>query len=116
MKNPSISLSPELGDGSGLDAFPGEAELAALRGWYADLSSRKSVAHYLDTHKVSGQSSRGMIGGIRRQLIRIARRRHRADLVALLDHPIGERVQHAKAVAHAIDALRLNRLPRSLMT
>jgi hypothetical protein len=47
-----------------------------------------------------------MIGGIRRQLIRIACRRHRADLVALLDHPIGERAQHAKAVAHAIDALR----------
>ena len=46
MKNPPISLSPELGDGSGLDAFPGEAELAALRGWYAGLSSRKSVAHY----------------------------------------------------------------------
>ena len=116
MKNPPISLSPELGDGSGLDAFPGEAELAALRGWYAGLSSRKSVAHYLDTHKVSGQSSRGMIGGIRRQLIRIARRRHRADLVALLDHPIGERVQHAKAVAHAIDALRTAPEPAPTIT
>jgi hypothetical protein len=54
MKNPPISLSPEWGDRVGQDAFPGEAELAALRGWYAGLSSRKSVAHYLDLHKVSG--------------------------------------------------------------
>lgn len=107
MKNMPLSLSPELEKDDGQDVFPGEAELATLRGWYAGLSSRESVARYLATQKVSGQSSRGMIGGIRRQLIRIARRRHRADLVALLDHPVSERAQHARAVAHAIDALRI---------
>ena len=78
MKNLPMSFSPELENDESPDSFPGEAELAALRGWYAGLSSRESVARYLETQKVSGQSSRGMIGGIRRQLIKIARRRHRA--------------------------------------
>ena len=106
MKNLPMSLSPRRGIGAGPAAFPGDAELAALRGWYAGLSSRESVARYLETQKASGQSSRGMIGSIRRQLISIARRRHRSDLAALLGHPISERAQHARAVAHAIDALR----------
>jgi hypothetical protein len=48
-----------------------------------------------------------MIGSIRRQLINIARQRHRADLVVLLDHPAIERAQHARTVAHAIEALRI---------
>ena len=107
MKNLPISLPPGLGKDESPDAFPGEAELAALRGWYAGLSSRESVVRYLATQKVSGQSSRGTIGSIRRQLIRIARQRHRADLVALLDHPVSERAQHARSVTHAIDALRI---------
>ncbi len=106
MKNLPMSVPPGLAKEERPDDFPGESELAALRGWYAGLSSRESVAHYLVTKKAPGRSSRGMIGDIRRQLIGIAHRRHRADLVALLDHPIGERVKCAKAVAHAIDALR----------
>jgi hypothetical protein len=73
MKNLPMSLSPELENDRSPDSFPGEAELAALRGWYAGLSSRESVARYLETQKASGQSSRGMIGGIRRQLINIRR-------------------------------------------
>ncbi|MBP8183769.1 MAG: integrase, partial [Rhodoferax sp.] len=87
-------------------AFPSEAELAALRGWYAGLSSRESVARYLTAQKVSGQSSRGMIGQIRRQLISIAHQRHRADLADLLGHPDGERAQHTRSVTRAIEALR----------
>jgi hypothetical protein len=74
MKNLPMPLSPELENDKSPIAFPGEAELAALRGWYAGLSSRESVARYLETQKASGQSSRGMIGSIRRQLISIARR------------------------------------------
>lgn len=118
MKNLPMSVSPELAKEDRPDGFPCESELAALRGWYAGLSSHESVARYLQTRKAPGQSSRGMIGDIRRQLIDIARRRHRADLVALLDHPIGERAKRAKAVTHAIDALRSapEPAPRSLMT
>lgn len=116
MKNLPMSLSPTLGHDESLDAFPSESELAALRGWYAGLSSRECVARYLQTQKVLGQSSRGMIGGIRRQLISIARRRHRADLIALLDHPVSERAEHARTVSHAIDALRLAPEPTPRIT
>ena len=116
MKNLPMSLSPTLGHDESPDSFPGESELAALRGWYAGLSSRESVARYLETQKTSGQSSRGMIGSIRRQLISIARRRHRADLVILLDHTESERAKHARTVAHAIDALRLAPEPTPKIT
>ena len=116
MKNLPMPLSPELENDKSPIAFPGEAELAALRGWYAGLSSRESVARYLETQKTSGQSSRGMIGSIRRQLINIARRRHRADLVALLDHPVSERAKNARTVAHAIDALRIAPEPTPKIT
>ena len=116
MKNLPMSPPPGLGNDKRADGFPGEAELAALRGWYAGLSSRESVARYLETQKVSGESSRGIIGGIRRQLTRIARRRHRSDLVALLDHPVNERAQHAKTVAHAIEALRIASEPTPKIT
>ncbi len=116
MKNLPMSLSPELENDESPDSFPGESELAALRGWYAGLSSHESVARYLGTQKTSGQSSRGMIGSIRRQLISIARRRHRADLVILLDHTESERAKHARTVAHAIDALRLAPEPTPKIT
>ena len=106
MKNLPMSPLPGLGQDAGPDDFPGEAELAALRGWYAGLSSRESVARYLAAQKVSGQSSRGMIGQIRRRLISIAQQRHRADLADLLGHPDGERAQHTRSVARAIEALR----------
>ncbi|HDR9512313.1 TPA: integrase, partial [Burkholderia cepacia] len=62
--------------------FPDEAELAALRGWYAGLDARAAVARYLGDRRAVGASSRGILGGIRRQLIAFARRRHREDLAA----------------------------------
>lgn len=86
--------------------FPGEAELAALRAWYAGLSSHESVTCYLSERKVAEQSSRGLLGQIRHRLINIARQRHRSDLADLLDHPVAERAKHARAVTHAIDTLR----------
>jgi site-specific recombinase XerD len=105
MKN-LMSPPPESGTQSADDLFPGEAELAALRAWYAGLPSRESVARYLSARTVSGQSSRGLLGQIRHRLINIARQRHRADLADLLDHPVAERAKHARAVTHAIDTLR----------
>lgn len=48
--------------------FPGTAALAALRAWYAGLGARAAVAQYLGQDKASGQSSRAMLGDIRRQL------------------------------------------------
>ena len=86
--------------------FPVESELAALRAWYAGLSSREAVDRYLPDRIPSGQSSRGMLGRIRLRLITLARERHRIDIADTLDQPVAERAAHAKAVAHAIETLR----------
>ena len=106
MKNPMMSPLPVLETESFREDFPAETELAALRAWYAGLSSRESVVRYLSARKVPGQSSRGLLGQIRHRLVNIARQRHRADLANLLDHPAAERAKHARAATHAIDTLR----------
>lgn len=62
--------------------LPDEAELAALRGWYAGLDARASVARYLGERRAGGASSRGVLGQIRRQLVAYALVRRRADLAA----------------------------------
>jgi hypothetical protein len=40
-------------------AFPDDAELAALRAWYAGLGARAAVARYLGDRKPRGASARG---------------------------------------------------------
>ncbi|MEM5372608.1 phage integrase family protein [Paraburkholderia azotifigens] len=87
-------------------AFPDADRLAALRGWYAGLSSRAAVDRYLPHVRAQGESARGIIGAIRRQLANLALERQRTDLADLFQHPVGERVERAGAIAHAIDTLR----------
>lgn len=96
--------------------FPGTAALAALRGWYAGLSARAAVAQYLGQDKVTGQSSRSMLGDIRRRLARHAREMHRDDLASLIEHPAAERSQHARVVMDAVEVLRHLRAPTPLVT
>lgn len=85
-------------------AFPDEAELAALRSWYAGLHARAAVARYLGDRRASGASSRSILGRIRRRLVAYARVRHREDLAAaFVDRPSNA---SADVVARAIDALR----------
>lgn len=96
--------------------FPGEAALAALRGWYAGLSSRAAVDRYLPHDRAPGMSARGILGQIRQQLIAFARHRQRIDLVDLFQHPINERLKHASIVAHAIDVLRSLPAPQPRVT
>ncbi|WP_137860684.1 MULTISPECIES: phage integrase family protein [Variovorax] len=96
--------------------FPGTAALAVLRAWYAGMSSSQAVAQYLGQDKASGQSARAMLGDIRRQLARHARMRHRDDLAQLLMHPGAEREKRARAVMHAIEAMRHLPAPRPLVT
>ncbi|MFJ4292898.1 phage integrase family protein [Cupriavidus sp. NPDC089707] len=96
--------------------FPDEASLAALRGWYAGLSSRAAVERYLPHAKAPGQSARGILGRIRRQLIAFAQHRQRADLAELLRHPVNERLPHASAVGHAINVLRALPAPQPQVT
>ena len=85
--------------------FPDADSLAALRGWYAGLSSRAAVKHYLTARKAAGQSARGMLGHIRRQLIDFASRRHRPDLAEVFQHGPGVRYERARAVDRAIKLL-----------
>ncbi|CAG9260444.1 site-specific integrase [Paraburkholderia unamae] len=91
--------------------FPDADELAVLRAWYEGLPVRRAVARYLPAALGDGKSARGVLGRIRRRLQAIARAAHRDDLAALLAHPVDERIQHAKAVAQAVEALRGAKAP-----
>jgi site-specific recombinase XerD len=83
--------------------FPDDAELAALRAWYAGLDARAAVARYLGHRRAPGASARGMLGRIRRGLIACAASRHRDDLAEVF----GERGRTSPdTVARAIESLR----------
>ena len=87
--------------------LPNAACLSALRAWYEGMHSRDAVMRYLSDRIAPGQSARGVLGGLRRQLIDLARARHRNDLAAVFEHPERERerARHARAVVRAIDVL-----------
>ncbi|KVD83325.1 integrase [Burkholderia stagnalis] len=94
--------------------FPDDAELAALRGWYAGLDARSAVARYLGDRRSVGASSRGILGRIRRRLIAYAQARHRADLAAaFVDRPPNAA---GDSVARAIETLRNLPAPVPLIT
>ena len=86
--------------------LPDAASLSALRAWYEGVPSRDAAVRYLNDRLTPGQSSRGLIGQIRRQVAAVARARHREDLAKVLEHPERTRTRHARAVAKAIDELR----------
>jgi site-specific recombinase XerD len=96
------------------ESLPDADALAALRAWYEGLGAREAVRHYL-AKDVDGQSSRGILGGIRRRLVGLARARHRDDLAELLNHPAAQRSAQAKSVARAIEVLRELPPPQPLM-
>jgi len=107
MKNrPSPSATAPAPDG-----YPDAASLAALRAWYEGMTARQAVTRYLPHAKADGQSSRGILSGIRRQLVAFAQQRHRTDLASLFDHPASERTRHVRAVTHAIQILPSLPLP-----
>ncbi len=96
--------------------FPDTVELAALRAWYAGLSSREAVARYLVDRTLSGQSSRGLLGQIRRRLATFARQRHREDLAAVFEQPESIRTKRARAALDAIEQLRGMPVPVPMIT
>lgn len=104
MKNHSVP-NPALQD-SEPDGFPGANQLAALRAWYAGLSSAQAAARYLQGTDSGNRSARRAIRHIRRQLVAWAQTRHRPDLAKLLNHPDSEREKWAKAVLQAVEDLR----------
>ncbi len=98
------------------DGFPDSTELAALRAWYEGLSSRAAIAKYLGDRKLSGQSSRGLLGQIRRHLALFARQRKREDLASVFEQPESGRSQHARAALAAIERLRGMPVPTPKIT
>ena len=100
--DPSVGIPPD---------FPDAAELAVLRGWHAGLSTREAIERYLGERRAPGQSSRGELGRIRRQLATFARRRQREDLAVLFEIPAAKRTQQGRAADQAIELLRTLRLP-----
>ena len=96
--------------------FPDADALAALRAWYAGLDSRAAVDRYLGSSRATGQSSRGMLGHIRRQLAAFARSRHRPDLADVFEQTSDDRQQLAEAVERAIEMLRFLPAPQPQIT
>ncbi|MGO4308159.1 phage integrase family protein [Cupriavidus sp. RAF12] len=86
--------------------FPDAASLAALRAWHAGLTSREAVARYLGEARSHGQSSRGILGRLRRQLAAYARYRLREDLAVLFEFAATERAEKGRAADQAIELLR----------
>ncbi|RAS15461.1 site-specific integrase [Paraburkholderia bryophila] len=91
--------------------FPDADELAMLRAWYAGMPVRKAADRYVPDRIAAGQSARGLLGGLRRRLAKFARQVCRPDLAAVFEHPDGERLREARAVADAIEILRHARMP-----
>lgn len=73
--------------------------------------ARKTVERYLPDRIGAGQSARGVLGGIRRRLGKIARQVGRPDLATVFEHSEGERLREASVVADAIEVLRHARIP-----
>jgi hypothetical protein len=86
--------------------FPDADELAMLRAWYAGMPVRKAAERYLPDRVVAGRSARGILSGVRRRLVKVARQVGRPDLAAVFAHRDGERLREAKTVEGAIGILR----------
>lgn len=120
MKTAPVSARSGPGSGNGPSAgspaaLPDLASLAALRAWHEGLTAREAVTHYLGHERKhaqsSGQSSRGVIARIRRQLIACARARQRDDLIALFTVPAATRTRRAAQIVAALDTLRATAVP-----
>jgi hypothetical protein len=92
--------------------FPDTASLSALRAWYAGVGSREAVERYCPQALEGGQSARGVIGRMRRQIVGFALSRHRADLARLFQCAVGERSRHRKAATQALDILPTLAVPQ----
>jgi hypothetical protein len=64
---------------------------------------------------VQSESSRGILGRVRRQLVACARQLYRDDLAALFGHPESERSKRARAVVKAIELLPTLAKPKPLI-
>lgn len=96
-------------------SLPDAAALAALRAWHEGLSSSDAVRRYLGDARSAGQSSRGLIGAIRREIAAFATSRHRDDLARLFTGPGRKGAAAARAMATAIEQLHSATVPSPLI-
>ena len=96
-------------------SLPDAAALSALRAWHEGLSSRDAVDRYLGDVRAAGQSSRGVIGSIRRSVAAFAKSRHRDDSAKLFTGPARKGPAAARVVATAIEQLRIAAVPVPLI-
>ncbi|MFW2274430.1 integrase, partial [Burkholderia orbicola] len=99
---PRLASPPSSDSAPAPAGFPDADELAALRAWYAGMTVRQAVERYLPDRLGDGRSARGVIGAIRRRLVRVARQVGRPDLAERLGHADGERLREAKVATDAI--------------
>lgn len=97
------------------EALPDAAALAALRAWYEGLDSRAAVERYLGERRAAGESSRGLLSRLRRQVADFAHSRHRGDLAALFERTEARGSKRAAAIARALDILALLPVPKPLI-
>ena len=94
---------------------PDAASLAALRAWYEGMPAREAVERFLAGRRAVGESSRGILGRIREQVIMFARARHRDDIVATFLGPGVRGGPNATAIARALETLRSLPVPEPLL-
>lgn len=105
MKSRLSATSPEIEPAEAIAGWPDADSIAALRAWYSGLSSRQAVERYLSGTIGEGQSARGVLGAVRRQVAAFARSRHRNEWVELLTHPESERRARSKSVLRVLELL-----------
>lgn len=86
-------------------SLPDATLLSAVRAWYAGIGSREAVERYCPQALEAGQSARGVIGYIRRQIADFALSRHRADLARPFQCVAAERIHYRKAATRALDIM-----------
>lgn len=77
--------------------------LSVLRAWYAGVDSRQALQRYCPQALERGQSSRGVIGRLRRHIIAFALSRHRDDLAGPVQCGAEERTRDSKAAIRALN-------------
>lgn len=89
--------------------------MAALRSWCEGMTAREAAKRYLNRETKDGQSSRAMMGRIRRQLAIFVRARQQAELARRIE-AIGPHAASARDALLAAESLRLTPVARPLIT
>ena len=95
--------------------WPDEASLAAFRAWLQGVPSRAAVDRYLPDRRTAGESSRSVIGRVKRQLVAFATGRAQAGLAATLSAASPFDRKLGKAGPAAIETLRGMPPPQPLL-